>query len=137
MSHPFVTVDAAAELLQLHPKTVLRFIRDGRLRATRVGRQYRILRTDLDAFAGAGATAPITRTARVTAIVDIEPVDPTLLGRLNTLLFASLQGRAPEEPEVALDIAHDPLRQSAKVVIVAAPTAAATLLELVTACLEN
>mgnify|MGYP006196964523 CR=1 FL=1 len=35
MTSTILTVEAAAALLQLHPKTVLRFIREGRLRASR------------------------------------------------------------------------------------------------------
>ena len=35
MSQPFHTVADAAEQLRLHPKTILRFIREGRLRAIR------------------------------------------------------------------------------------------------------
>ncbi len=46
------TVETAAAHLQVHRKTVLRYIRDGRLPATRIGKAYRIQRADLDAFAG-------------------------------------------------------------------------------------
>jgi excisionase family DNA binding protein len=62
MSEELYTVEMAAERLKLHPKTVLRFIRDGRLRATRIGKSYRILRSDLDAFGGGrspNAAAPV------------------------------------------------------------------------------
>jgi excisionase family DNA binding protein len=52
MSEELCTVGFAATQLKLHPKTILRFIREGRLRATRVGKAFRILRADLDAFAG-------------------------------------------------------------------------------------
>jgi excisionase family DNA binding protein len=37
-----VTVEQAAEELKLHPKTVLRYIHEGRLEATRIGKAYRI-----------------------------------------------------------------------------------------------
>ena len=50
MSSELITAEAAATRLGLHVKTVLRFIREGRLKAHRVGRQYRILKGDLDAF---------------------------------------------------------------------------------------
>src|SRR5262245_37744597 len=38
------TVHFAADRLKLHPKTVQRLIREGRLRATRIGKSYRIRR---------------------------------------------------------------------------------------------
>ena len=135
MTTEFLTVDAAARLLKLHPKTVLRFIREGRLRATRVGKQYRLLRSDLHAFAGA-APAPTGRTARVTTIVDIEDVDLALVERLSAHLLGATQGRQPSDSPISLDIAHDPLRRSAKVIIHASPADTATLLGFVDACLE-
>ena len=52
MANTLLTVDEAAEALKLHPKTVLRHIREGRLEATRIGKAYRIDRSKLDAFAG-------------------------------------------------------------------------------------
>ncbi len=64
MTQELYTVEAAAERLKLHNKTVLRFIREGRLRATKIGKQYRILHSDLDAFAGVGSAreAPAAAT---------------------------------------------------------------------------
>ena len=52
MSEDVYTVELAAERLRLHPKTVLRFIAEGRLRAVKMGKSYRILRSDLDALIG-------------------------------------------------------------------------------------
>ena len=52
MSEEVYTVEQFAERLKLHPKTVLRFIKDGRLRAVKVGKSYRILRTDMEAMTG-------------------------------------------------------------------------------------
>lgn len=136
MSADFMTVDAAAGLLQLHPKTVLRHIREGRLRATRLGKQYRILRSDLHAFAGSSRPARV-RAARATTIVDIADVDAALLHRLQAILIGASQGKDPSDAPMSLDIAHDVTRGSAKVIIVAAPDDAAMLLRLVGACLEG
>ena len=69
MSQQLVTVEQAAQELSLHPKTVLRYIRDNRLPATRVGRSYRILRSELDAFAGiASGRAETGDSAQTTSI---------------------------------------------------------------------
>ncbi len=134
MTTELLTVDAAAEVLQLHPKTVLRFIREGRLRATRVGKQYRLLRTDLDAFVGAGRP-PSACAARVTCVVDIEAADLALVQRLTSLLMGASQG--PADSPISLNIAHDPARSSAKVIVVASPGDAAMLLRFVDACLQS
>lgn len=133
MSGELLTVDAAAKLLQLHPKTVLRFIRQGRLRASKVGKQYRVLRSDLNAFAGAGGP-PDASEAKATSIVDIEDVDAALLQRLSAVLLGASQGS--RQAPVSLDIVHDPARHSVKVIVIAAPADAAVLLSLVDACLR-
>lgn len=136
MSGELVTVEMAAELLQLHPRTVLRFIRDGRLKASKVGKQYRILRTDLRALVGDGEKRPSAR-ARVTSVVDVRGVDAALVQRLSTVLLASINTHDVREDAISLNIAHDPLSQSVKVILVAAPDDAAALLRLVDACLGD
>jgi len=136
MSEELLTVDAAAEALQLHAKTVLRFIREGRLRATKVGKQYRILRSDLDAFAG-NPVHPGTPRARATGIVDIGDVDQAMLQRLSAILLGARQGADPGAEPMSIDLAHDPVRRSIKVIAVGSPGDLAMILKLVDACLEG
>ena len=45
-----LTVNEAAEMLNLHEITIRRHIKQGRLRAVKVGRQVRIRREDLEEF---------------------------------------------------------------------------------------
>lgn len=135
MTTEILTVDAAANLLQLHPKTVLRFIREGRLRATKVGKQYRILRSDIHALAGFNVSND-RREAKATTIVDIADVDPVLLRRLSAVLLGATKGKEPSNTPISVDIAHDPGRNNIKVVIIASPADTAMLLKLVDVCLE-
>src|SRR6185437_12691527 len=106
MSEEVYTVEQFAERLKLHPKTVLRFIRDGRVRAVKVGKSYRILRSDLEAMTGAvRGTRP--SAARVTSIVDIADVEPALAQHLaRALPSLRLGNEAPEAP-LSLDVAYD------------------------------
>lgn len=130
-----MTVSAAASVLQMHPKTLLRHIREGRLRATKVGKQYRILRSDLDAFAGASDARRI-RGARATCIVDIEDADDVLHRRVSAVLVGASKGNRSSGVPASVDIAHDPALRVLKVIVIASSADAATLLELVDACLE-
>jgi excisionase family DNA binding protein len=137
MSEMFLTVERAAERLEVHPKTVLRFIRDGRLRATRIGKAWRILRSDLDAFAGVPAVATAkTQVARVTAIVDLPNVSMEMSGRLATALQATLMTPFPRVRPIQLDTVYDPEQSQLKVVIVADIEDAATLLKTLHAYAE-
>ena len=132
MSEEVYTVEHAAERLKLHPKTVLRFIRDGRLRATRLGKSYRILRSDLEALAGATSPARSDASdARVTTVVDLEGLSAERAQRLSVLLTSVRMGNAARPDPMNLSIAHDPARQSVKVVMVGSLPDTAAMLRLI------
>ncbi|MGX1101442.1 helix-turn-helix domain-containing protein [Amorphus sp. MBR-141] len=136
MTQELYTVEAVAERLKLHSKTVLRFIREGRLRATKIGKQYRILRSDLDAFAGL-SSAHEAPAARVTAVVDVPNVDQELLRRLTSIMLGAAAGNNEQHPQaISVDIAHDPIRRAVKVIAIGTPSDVSGLLKLVDACLE-
>ena len=123
MSQDFFTIDQVAERLNLHVKTVRQFVRDGRLKGVRLGKQYRIAREDLEAFTGQPLPrpepAPRTRSVEVSTIVRIEVVSPEQAGRLTTLLIASLNGRSAGEPRASLDTVYDEARATLKVIVTA------------------
>lgn len=48
MENKFYTIDQVAEILDMHHKTVRKFIKDGKLKANKVGKQWRISQSDLD-----------------------------------------------------------------------------------------
>jgi len=50
MEETILTPEQVAQILQMHPFTVLKFIKQGRLKASKLGRVYRIRRSDVDAF---------------------------------------------------------------------------------------
>ncbi|MFH1086128.1 MAG: helix-turn-helix domain-containing protein [Chloroflexota bacterium] len=52
-----LTPQQVADYLQVDPETVYRYIRDGKLVASRFGRQYRILQRNLEIFVLAAATS--------------------------------------------------------------------------------
>ena len=138
MSEEFYSVEAAAERLRLHPKTILRFIGDGRLRATKVGKQYRILRSDLEALAGASrAPATAARPVRATSIVDIADVDADLARRCALLLSSARMGAEAGGDLMNIDLAHDLARRHLKVVIVGSPAETADMLRLLSAWLQQ
>ncbi|GAA3387160.1 helix-turn-helix domain-containing protein [Streptomyces roseoviridis] len=103
----FHTVEQVADLLGLHVKTVRGYVRDGRLPATRVGRQYRIRQEDLDAFTGSpgptpaasasegapAAPAPPAPHADVSSIVQVDGVDRRTADRLANAVMATALGR--------------------------------------------
>jgi len=136
MSEELYTVEQFAERLKLHPKTVLRFIREGRLRATKVGRSYRIQRAELEAF---GGLAPQDRpaAARVTSIVDVADVTPAEAQRIATLVTSARMSAEQLPDPMTVDVAHDPVLRSVKVVMVGSAIDTAAMLRMLHAWLEQ
>lgn len=132
MSNMLMTVEEAAEELKVHPKTVLRYIREGRLQATRIGKAYRIDRARLDSFAGmASGRARPPRDVRATVIVEIPALTTEAAERMGTFLGAAALGGDAETRPLHFNTAFDPTSGDLKIVLIAAPSDAARLLELV------
>lgn len=50
MDKDYHTVEQISEMLNIHPKTIQRYIREGKLRAIKVGKSWRVSRHDLRVF---------------------------------------------------------------------------------------
>lgn len=138
MSDVLVTVEEAAERLKLHPKTVIRHIRSGRLPARRIGKSYRIEQAKLDAFAGiADGRADPAVEARATCVVDVPRLSADAAERISTLLMAAAMTGNGKTPPLHLTTAFDPHGECLKVVMVGSPADAAGLLEMLRLSLES
>lgn len=136
MTDTLVTVEQAAAQLDLHPKTVLRYIHEGRLPATRIGKAYRISRARLNAFAGIGERAA-AGVARATCIVDIPQVSAEGAQRAAILLGAAAMSGDAGTPALELNTAFDPGTASLKVVMIGVPSDVASLLQLLQLQLQS
>ncbi|HEY8004283.1 MAG TPA: helix-turn-helix domain-containing protein [Phenylobacterium sp.] len=136
MSEEVYTVEQFAERLKLHPKTVLRFIREGRLRAVKVGKAYRILRTDMEAMTGV-VRGTERKAPRVTSIVDMAEVDAEQAQRLARMLPGLRMGQAAHPDPMSLDVAYDTARRQLKVVIVGSPEDTAAVLKMIQVLTET
>lgn len=138
MSEELYTVEQAAERLKLHAKTVLRAIREERLRATRVGKAYRILRSDLDAFAGVPArTAATARDPWITSIVDIPDVWPELAQKWARTVTTALNARPAGGASLRADVIYDPDRTHLKIIVVGPPGDVINLMNLIRVWLDQ
>src|SRR3979490_488896 len=89
------SVEQVAEQLGLHVRTVRNYVRDGRLKAVRIGKQYRIAREHLEALTEHPAAAPRSesetprRHVEVSSIVDIEAISFESASRVTNALMAA------------------------------------------------
>lgn len=133
MSQELYSVEQVAERLGLQVRTVRAYIRAGRLKAVRIGKQYRITRGDLEALTGRPeADAMPTRHLEVSAIVEMEGVGLDASIRLSNSLMATLNGRRAGDPPLRAETLHDPARQRMKFVLLGDPGVVADLLKLIT-----
>jgi len=138
MSEELYTVEQAAERLKLHAKTVLRAIREARLRATRVGKSYRILRSDLDAFAGIPARAAAAADAPwITSIVDLPDVPPDMAQKWARTVTNALNARPAGGPPLRADVIYEPERAHLKIIVVGPPGDVVNLMNLIRVWLEQ
>jgi excisionase family DNA binding protein len=140
MSQELFSVEQVAAHLGLHVRTVRNYVLDGRLKAVRIGKQYRIARADIEALTGRPMEARDAvrrhRHIEVSSIVEIEAIDPESVSRVTTVLMGAANGRRDGDEKLRIETMHDPERARLKVIIVGGCEASASLLKLVGAIVE-
>ncbi|MER6304766.1 helix-turn-helix domain-containing protein [Streptomyces sp. NPDC001739] len=129
MPDRFYSVEQVAEHLGLHVRTIRNYVRDGRLHAVRIGKQYRIAHEDLEAFTGRPAPAPQGDAAgrrpqeqqqqhtEVSSIVEIDAITPETADRLTSLLMSLATNRGPGHAPLRIETAYDKGRARMKVIV--------------------
>jgi excisionase family DNA binding protein len=132
MGNELLSVEQVADRLGLHVRTVRGYVRDGKLKAVRIGKQYRITHTDLAAFTGLPAAVSASRRlVEVSSIVQIDGVDRATADRLSIVLTAGLQAPRDTPEPLRLETIHDESRSRMKIVILGGPAATADLLAMI------
>jgi excisionase family DNA binding protein len=94
MPQELYSVEQVANRLGLHVRTIRNYVRDGRLKAVRIGKQYRIAREDLEEFTGTSAAAlevdEQSRHVEASSIVHIDAIDRAGADRITTHVLGSL-----------------------------------------------
>ncbi|MGW6708692.1 helix-turn-helix domain-containing protein [Streptomyces sp. NPDC054956] len=136
------SVGEVAERLGLHVRTVRNYVRDGRLKAVRIGKQYRISREDFEALtrlpadtttdtaSDASPGAP-RRHLEVSSIVQIDALGPDAASRLATLVTAAAQSPRDTPDPLRVQTVYDKERARMKIVILGDAATTADLLHLV------
>ncbi|MBM3694807.1 MAG: helix-turn-helix domain-containing protein [Actinobacteria bacterium] len=135
------TVTEVAQILDLHPKTVRRFIREGRIRAQKIGREWRVRREDLREYAHAELAGrpgevrsdiPVADRIHVSAVIELEDATSEEMSRLSNSILAILNGRDPAWGNARYDLIFHPETRRARFVLHGSPQFIRALLE----CLE-
>ena len=102
MTREYYTVEQISALLDMHPKTIQRYIREGKLRATKIGKGWRVTGHDLSGFVeshrdestDAENRPELTTTA--SSVVDIAACGKERAIRIMNALTAAMNSKPPE-----------------------------------------
>lgn len=94
----YYTVEQVSKLLSLHPKTVQRYIREGKLQANKIGKSWRISGHDLSKFAEETEKRAYSSEKKtvVSSVADIYVDDSEEGGRIANMLTALLNSKFSE-----------------------------------------
>ena len=130
------SVEQVAERLGLHVRTVRNYVRDGRLKAVRIGKQYRIARADLEALTGGPvpesprASAGRVRHVQVASVVEVDAVGHASADRVSNTVMAAAVG-------LRIQTIYDEERAHLKVVIFGDAETTAAMLQIVHTLMET
>lgn len=111
MVDKYYTAEQAAEMMKMHIKTVQRYIREGRLRANKVGKSWRITGHDLSVFLEGerdeeNAGHAMESRVQVSAVADILAVSQQDAIRVMNTLTALSNAKPKEEGESSLAVQY-------------------------------
>ncbi len=108
-SKEYYSPDEVAVLVGLHVRTIRRFIREGRLKAAQVGKQYRITRSELEKLVGSNREQKSAETYNrlrrivISTTVDIDAIGQEEQERLVSLLISAFQSLNGEQSSRRFD----------------------------------
>ncbi|MGE5495922.1 MAG: helix-turn-helix domain-containing protein [Burkholderiales bacterium] len=138
MEDKWYSVEQVADMLRLHPKTLRRYIAEGKLRASKLGKQYRISGHDLSIFIeGRGTGGFETEEAKpaidVSAVVDITPSGKDEADRIESMLLAALNSKDPSYGLSSANIQRSADKNKLRVMLWGTPAFITTMLECISA----
>jgi excisionase family DNA binding protein len=143
MSDTLYSVEQVADRLGLHVRTVRNYVREGRLKAVRIGKQYRIAGADLAAMTGRPESSfevePVRRTrhVEVSSIVEIDAVSPDKANRVMNLIGGAYTSRRAGDEPLRVETIYDAERARLKIILVGSMEITASYFKIINAVLEG
>ncbi|QAA32187.1 helix-turn-helix domain-containing protein [Clostridium manihotivorum] len=129
MEDQFYTIDKIAEILGMHHKTIRKFITEGKLPASKVGKQWRISGHDLSTFmeknnvnisdkeiseesnidfvTNGEIKDTVNEKVNVSTVVDINDIDKEEYFRISNTLIALMNCKDPKMGKSTVNVKYD------------------------------
>jgi excisionase family DNA binding protein len=133
------SLDQVAERLGLQVRTVRAYVRVGRLKAIRIGKQYRVAREELESIVGASNTPEAVsrrRRAEVSSIVQMDAVTQNMVLRVADHLRAAVAAPRYDGSALRVETIYDQGHAQLKVIVIGSLSAAANVFGLLGAVLD-
>jgi excisionase family DNA binding protein len=143
MADELYTVEQVADRLNLHVRTVRNYVREGRLKAVRIGKSYRIAGEDLAALTGRPASAfvrepvPRQRYVEVSSIVEIDAISPEAASRMMNILVSVAKGHSQDDQPLRVETIYNEERARLKVILAGSIGTVTSFLNTIRFYLEN
>lgn len=134
MKSQFFSVEQLSEILNLHPKTIQRFIREGKIKGTKIGRSWKVHTKDLKEFTHSELSdiprlddkveysiQPSIDRIQVSSVIEINEKEPDEASRLSNSLMAMMNCKDPSWGYCDLRVIHYPEKGKARIVINGSP----------------
>ena len=130
------SLEQVAERLGLQVRTVRSYVRSGRLKAIRIGKQYRVTRESLEDLTGPAPLAvPRHRHVEVSSVIQVDAVSQETAGRVTNHLAGAAKA-AQEGSALRVEAIYDEERSQLKVIVIGSLLNAANVFRLLGALLE-
>lgn len=131
-----LAVDDIAAMLGIHVRTVRRYLREGRLKGVKIGRQYRVAASDLAVLTGQTEAAlqgmPGRHHSEASVVVQVDSIDAAAAARVMSHLGGAIKGRDKHsDTPLRVDTVYDEPRARLKVIGTGSLANAVKLLQLV------
>jgi excisionase family DNA binding protein len=133
------SLDQVAERLGLHVRTVRAYVRSGRLRAVRIGKQYRVAREELESIVGLSNSREAIsrrRLAEVSSVVQMDAVTQNMVLRVADHLRCAVKSPRDDGSTLRVETIYDQGRAHLKVIVIGSLSAAANVFALLGAVLD-
>jgi excisionase family DNA binding protein len=132
MEQKFYSVDEIAGILNLHPKTVRRIIREGKLRARKIGRAWKISQESFKEYAHGELkqekeeeppvpSRDLKQRITVSAVIEITEQGSQEATRISNSLIALLNSKDASWGETRFDFIYHPEIRKARFILYGSP----------------
>jgi excisionase family DNA binding protein len=133
------SLEQVAERLGLHVRTVRGYVRSGRLKAVRIGKQYRVTHDALEALTGPTReeAVPRHRHAEVSSMVQIDAISPDTARRVTSHLVGAAKAPRDDRSALRIETIYDDRQAKMRVIVIGSLSAAAEVFRLLGVILDS